>query len=242
MVDWLASDATRIGLGCMRLSTEGGRDEANAIATIHAALDAGAIVFDTAHAYALDDGDRGHNERLLARALETHPLGARARVVTKCGMARPGGEWRPDGRARSILADCEESIAALGRPIDLLLLHAPDPRVPFATSVRALASVVDGQRVRAAGICNVNRRQLREALELAPLAAVQVPLGAGDDEALRGGVVSLALECGLWILAHSPFGGPVRARRLAQDPALAKAAAKLGASPAEAVLAWLLVL
>ena len=242
-VDWLAADESRIGMGCMRLSTQRDRDEDTAVATIHAALDGGATVFDIARAYALDDTERGHNERLLARALASHPLGGRARVVTKCGMARPGGAWRADGRARSIAADCEESLHALGgRPIDLLLLHAPDPRVPFATSVRALASLVERGLVRRIGVCNVNRGQLNEALELAPLTAVEVALGAGDDEALRGGVVSLALERGLWVLAHAPFGGPERARRLARDPALGQAAERLGATPAQAVLAWLLAL
>jgi len=140
VAEWLSSDESRIGLGCMRLSTERDRDENAAIATIHAALDSGITIFDTARAYALDDTELGHNERLLARALASHPAGARARVVTKCGMARPGGAWRADGRARAIVADCEESLRGLGgKPIDLLLLHAPDPRVPFATSVRALA-------------------------------------------------------------------------------------------------------
>src|SRR5262245_4506429 len=64
----------RIALGCMRLSTEADRDEARAVATIHAALDAGIRLFDTARAYALDDGELGHNERLLARALAGHPV------------------------------------------------------------------------------------------------------------------------------------------------------------------------
>src|SRR4051812_23330376 len=190
MADWLAIAEARIGLGCMRLSTEPDRSEERAIAAVHAALDGGVIVFDTARAYALDEGDLGHNERLVARALAAHPLGDRARIVTKCGMTRPAGSWRPDGRARSIAADCEESLRALGgRPIDLLLLHAPDPRVPFATTVRALGSLVDRRLVRRIGICNVNRGQLAEALDLAPLTAVEVALGAGDDGALRGGVV-----------------------------------------------------
>jgi aryl-alcohol dehydrogenase-like predicted oxidoreductase/predicted kinase len=242
-MNWLAPDESRIALGCMRLSSEPGRTEERAVATLHAALDEGTTVFDTARAYALDDGDLGHNERLLARAFSSHPLGGRARVVTKCGMARPGGAWRPDGRARSIVEDCEESLRALGgRPIDLLLLHAPDPRVPFATSVRALASLVERGWAARIGVCNVNRSQLNEALDLAPLDAVEVALGAGDDEALRGGVVSLALERGLWVLAHAPFGGPARASRLARDPALAEAARRLAATPAQAVLAWLLAL
>jgi aryl-alcohol dehydrogenase-like predicted oxidoreductase/predicted kinase len=243
VANWLATDESRIGLGCMRLSTEPDRSEDRAVATVHAALDGGVIVFDTARAYALDEGDLGHNERLLARALAAHPLGDKARIVTKCGMTRPAGSWRPDGRARSIVADCEESLRALGgRPIDLLLLHAPDPRVPLATSVRALASLLDRGLARGIGVGNVTRGQLAEALDLAPLTAVEVALGAGDDSALRGGVVSLALEHGVWVLAHAPFGGPSRAARLSRDEALQQAAARLSATPAQAVLAWLLAL
>src|SRR5262249_55780784 len=133
MADWLGPDESRIGLGCMRLSTEPDRDPERAVGTIHAALDAGATVFDTARAYALEDGELGHNERVLARALSSHPLGRKARVVTKCGMRRPDGGWRADGRASSIAADCEESLRALrGTPMDMVVLHAPDPRVPFA--------------------------------------------------------------------------------------------------------------
>jgi aryl-alcohol dehydrogenase-like predicted oxidoreductase len=203
----LLAGAARIGLGCMRLSSEPGRDEARGLATVHAALEAGVRIFDTARAYGLHDADRGHNERLLARALASHPAGAAARVVTKGGMARPDGAWRPDGRASALRADCEASRAALGgRAIDLYLLHAPDPRTPWATSVRALRGLLDEKMVGAIGVSNVNRRQLEEALDLAPIAAVELALGA-DDVALRGGVVQRALERGLWVLAHAPFGG-----------------------------------
>jgi aryl-alcohol dehydrogenase-like predicted oxidoreductase/predicted kinase len=224
----------------MRLSTEAERDEERAIATVRAALEAGVSVFDTAHAYAWSDEELGHGERLLVRALDGHPA---ARVVTKGGMARPDGAWQPDGRAKRLLRDCEESLEALGgRAIDLYLLHAPDPRTTWATSVRALGSLVDRGLVKRVGVCNVNRRQLTEAMDLAPIAAVQVALGAGDDQALRGGVVRLAAERGLWILAHSPFGGPKRAARLGRDPVIAKLAQRRGMEPAQVVLAWLLAL
>ena len=118
----------------------------------------------------------------------------------------------PDGRAKAIRADCEASLAALdGLPIDLYLIHAPDPRTPWRTSVRALARLADEGLVRRVGLSNVNRRQLDEALELAPVAAVQVALSPFDDRALRGGVVERCDELGIALLAHSPFGGPRRA-------------------------------
>jgi aryl-alcohol dehydrogenase-like predicted oxidoreductase len=118
---WLDPLELRVGLGCMRLPADGG-------ATIASALDAGITVFDTAHAY----GDEpGANERLLAGALRAAGAEGRARIVTKGGMTRPRGAWVPDGRASSLRADCEASLAVLGGlPIDLYLLHAPDPRVP----------------------------------------------------------------------------------------------------------------
>ena len=230
MPSWLSPLELRIGLGCMRLPA----DEELALATIAAAAEAGITVFDTARAY-------GDNERLLARGLRRAGAEATARIVTKGGMARPGGAWVPDGRAKAIRADCEASLAALdGLPIDLYLLHAPDPRTPWRTSVRALARLVDEGLVRRVGVANVNRRQLDEALELAPVAAVQVALSPLDDRALRGGVLDRCAETGVALLAHSPLGGVRRAGGLARHEPLAEVAAAHGATPAEVALAWLL--
>src|SRR5262245_22659373 len=212
----------------MRLSTDADREEARGLATVHAALDAGVTVFDSARAYALDDTDLGHNERLLARALALHPRGARARVVSKGGMRRPEGAWVPDGRAASLRADAEASREALGRPIDLYLLHAPDPRTPWATSVRALAGLLEAGLALRVGVSNVSRKQLDEALALAPLAAVEVALGAFADAPWKNGVVERCLALGLTVLAHAPLGGPTRAPRLARDPALLDVAERLG--------------
>ena len=130
---WLDASELRVGLGCMRLSTDEDRDEERSLATIAAAAEAGVTVFDTARAY-------GDNERLVARALRRCGAEATARIVTKGGMTRAASAWIPDGRAKAILADCEASLTALdGLPIDLYLIHAPDPRTPWRTSVRALA-------------------------------------------------------------------------------------------------------
>ena len=224
MTDWLRPKELRVGLGCMRLAERA--DE-----TIAAALDAGITVFDTARAY---EG----NEQLLARAL--HDTNG-ARIVTKGGMARPGGAWVPDGRAKSIRADCEASLEALGGlPIDLYLLHAPDPRTPWATSVRALARLVADGLVARIGVCNVNRTQLDAAVELAPIAAVQVAISPFDDRALRGGVVERCAELGITVIAHSPLGGPRRARRLERHEVLTSIASAHEATQAEVALAWLL--
>jgi aryl-alcohol dehydrogenase-like predicted oxidoreductase len=225
----------------MRLSTDDDRDEERALATVAAATCAGITVFDTARAYGHGPEELGHNERLLARALRACGVSGRARVVTKGGMARPGGAWRPDGRAKAIRADCEASLEALGGlPIDLYLLHAPDPRTPWRTSVRALARLVDDDLVSRVGLANVTRAQLDEALELAPIAAVQVAVSVVDDRALRGGVVERCAETGLALIAHSPLGGPRRAPGLARRPELRELAEAHDATPAEIALAWVL--
>ncbi len=223
---WLREDELRVGLGCMRLPS----DEDDARATIAAAVEAGITVFDTALAYG--------NEALVARALRGV---AGARVVTKGGMARTGGAWIPDGRARAIRADCEASIAALDDvPIDLYLLHAPDQRVAWTTSVRALATLVDDGVVPRVGVCNVNRTQLDVALEHAPIAAVQVALSRFDDTAVRGGLVEHCSELGIALIAHSPLGGPRRAGRVAKDESLGEVARAHAATAAEIALAWVL--
>ena len=196
-----------------------------ALDTIAAAADAGITLFDTARAY---EG----NERLVAHALRTCGADRRARIVTKGGMARPGDAWVPDGRAKTILADCDASLVALdGLPIDLYLIHAPDPRTPWRTSLRALARLVDEGLVQRVGVANVNRTQLDEALGLAPIAAVQVALSVFDDRALRGGVVERCADAGVAVIAHSPLGGPRRAPRLDEQQAQAALAWLLDLSP-----------
>src|SRR5262245_14765760 len=230
---WLSESEVRVGLGCMRLSTDEDRDDERALATIAAAIEAGVTVFDTARSY--DD-----NERLLALALRGV---TGARVMTKGGMSRGGGGWVPDGRAKAIRADCEASLEALGgTPIDFYLVHAPDPRTPWRTTVRAVARLVDDGLVRRVGVANVNRPQLDEALELAPVSAVQVALSPFDDRALRGGILERCSERGVAAIAHSPLGGPKRVGGLPRRPELAEVAEAHGASPAEVALAWLLAL
>ena len=97
-----------VGFGCMGLSQAyGPADDDASVAAIRAAIGAGVTLLDTAMSYGA-----GHNERLVGRALRTHPAGASARVVTKGGMRWPGGSWLPDGRAATLRADAEASLAA----------------------------------------------------------------------------------------------------------------------------------
>jgi aryl-alcohol dehydrogenase-like predicted oxidoreductase/predicted kinase len=227
----------RVGLGAMRLSTEPDRDEARAAAVLDAAIAAGVELIDTADAYAHDDRDVGHNERLVAAAI------ARAArpvlIATKGGLTRPGGAWVPDGRARSLAAAAAASRARLGIDrIELYLLHAVDPRVPLATSVRALARLRDDGVVRAIGLSNVGLAQLEHALAIAPIDAVEVELGPWNVDAIRGGLVAACARRGITLLAHRPLGGPAGVKRLAREPLVVELAARLGATAAELALAW----
>jgi aryl-alcohol dehydrogenase-like predicted oxidoreductase len=227
----------------MRLSTDAARDEQRGLDTIVAALGAGVTVFDTAHAYGHGASDMGHNERLLARAIRMSGAERSARIVTKGGMARTGDGWIPDGRAKAILAGCEASRAALdGLDIDLYLIHAPDSRIPWETSVRALRRLLDEHVVRHVGLSNVNRQQVEAALALVPIAAVEVELSVLNDGAIRAGVVDYCADNGIAVIAHSPFGGPRRAGSLEKKAALSDVAKLQTATSAEVALAWLLEL
>jgi diketogulonate reductase-like aldo/keto reductase/predicted kinase len=156
-------------------------------------------------------------------------------------MRRDGARWLPDGRAKAIRGDCEASLAALdGLPIDLYLIHAPDPRTSWRTSVKALGKLLDEGLVLRVGVANVNRVQLDEALDLVPIAAVQVGVSVVDDRAMRGGLVERCAERGLALIAHTPLGGPRRVARVLRDDTLGAIATAHRATAGEVALAWLL--
>jgi aryl-alcohol dehydrogenase-like predicted oxidoreductase len=225
----------------MRLSTAADRDETRGIAVIHAALDAGVTLLDTADAYAHDDQDVGHNERLIARALASWS-GDRGRVLiaTKGGLTRASGAWVPDGRAKHLAAACEASCRALGRPsLPLYQLHVVDPRTPLATSVRALDRLRRAGLVERIGLSNVTVGQLDQARRLTAIDVVQVEVSALHDGNLLSGVVEYCVAHGIQVLAHRPLGGPERRRRLNNDPDLREVAQRHGATAAEIALAWL---
>lgn len=221
------------GLGCMRLSTEATRGDG--LAVLVAALDAGVTLLDTSDAYCLDDTDVGHNERLIAQALAGR---SGVRVVTKGGLVRPGGAWVPNGRAKHLAAAARASRDRLGA-IDVYLLHAIDPKVPLATSVRALAKLRDEGIARAIGLSNISLTQLEAAEAITKIDAVEVELSPWKLDALRGGLVAACEARGIELYAHRPLGGPAGAKRIAKDPAFRTVAARMGATPHEVALAWL---
>ena len=240
-------EVSAIGLGGMPMSIEGRPDEDRSIRTIHAALDAGVTLIDTADAYHRDAGETGHNERLIAKALATYPGDTSGVLVaTKGGHLRPGdGSWIVDGSPRHLREAAEASLKALGvDAIGLYQFHRPDPKVPYEESIGALRELLDAGKIRLAGISNATVEQIdiaRRVLGEGNLASVQNQFSP----AFRSSEGELRHTTGLGIafLPWSPLGGIGRAGQLGdRHAAFAEIARAHGGSPQQVTLAWMLAL
>src|SRR5512134_3709052 len=162
----------RLGFGAMRLC---GRDvwgppadRAAAHRVLRRAVELGVNFIDTADSYGPEV-----DETLIAEALHPYPEGLV--IATKGGLVRPNRHaWDPDGRPQHLRRAVEGSLKRLRlERIDLYQFHAPDPRVPFAESIGALAELQRGGKIRHLGISNVTVQQLDEARRIAPIVSVQ---------------------------------------------------------------------
>ncbi|MFE7550059.1 aldo/keto reductase [Streptomyces gardneri] len=240
-----------VGLGTMPLSIEGRPDEARAVATVHAALDAGVTLLDTADSYHPPGGAPGEGELLVSRALASY--GGRkddVLVATKGGRGRTAdGGWTVDGRPAHLRRAAEASARRLGgTPIGLYQLHKPDPAVPYAESLGAIRELLDAGTIRLAGISNVDAERILLAREILGDRLVSVqnrysPAVRESEAELR-----LCAELGLAFLPWSPLGGISRssldgASALEEDPEFGgfhRVARERGVSPQRVALAWLL--
>ncbi|WP_225834687.1 aldo/keto reductase [Streptomyces sp. NK08204] len=242
-----------VGLGAMPLSIEGRPDEERALATVHAALEAGVTLLDTADSYHLPGQDPGHNELLLARALAAYGGDTDGVLVaTKGGRGRPAdGSWTVTGTPAHLRAAAEASLKRLGvEAIGLYQLHKPDPAVPFEDSVGALRDLLDEGKIRLAGLSNVTTEQIRRAHAILGDRLVSVqnrysPEIRDSDPQLR-----LCAELGLAFLPWSPLGGISRSSLdgpsgQGPDPRYAafhEVAHDRAVSPQQVCLSWLLSL
>ena len=229
-----------IGLGAMPLSVEGRPDEDRAVRTVHAALDAGVTLIDTADAYALGHAEVGHNERLVADALRRWGGDRDAVLVaTKGGHTRPPDDsWALDGSPEHLRAACEASLRALGvEAIGLYQFHRPDPAVPYAESVGALEELRGEGKIRLVGISNADPDQIELAMQTTRLAAVQNEFSPAFRSSLPE--LELCARHGIAFLPWSPLGGMSAASRLGQEhAAFAEVARERGVSPQQVCLAW----
>lgn len=232
-----------IGLGEMPLSIEGRPDEAQAERTIHAALDSGMTLIDTADAYCLNPQEHGHGERLVARALTSYRGDSDdVLVATKGGHQRPGdGSWTVNGRPEYLKKACEASLRALGvEAIGLYQFHRPDPAVPYADSVGALADLLDEGKIRNAGISNATVSQIDEAQKVLGGRLVSVQNQFSPTFRSSQDELDHCEDLDIAFLAWSPLGGIGQAERIQRDhPAFAEIAQAHDATPQQVTLAWM---
>lgn len=263
-----APEVGSVGFGGMALSFEERPSERDAIALIHAVLERGVTLIDTADIYAPDERDVGHNERLVAKALrEWRPSRDRVVIATKGGYTRQGGQLVPSGRPDHLRQACERSLQALGVDVlDLYQLHILDPAVPLEDSVGALRDLRDEGKVRWIGLSNVTLAAIDAARAIVPIQTVQNEASLFNRDSLREGIIArleqhglrrirqlrrllgepfasgVVAHCarfGMALLAYSPFGG-TRNRRIARQPTLEQIARAHDASPYAVAIAWLL--
>jgi aryl-alcohol dehydrogenase-like predicted oxidoreductase len=230
-------DISAIGFGGMPLSIQGRPPDEVGRAVINAAIDTGVTLIDTADVYCFNDGDLGHNERLIASAIRNRPDRERIKIATKAGMRRPGGNWTRDGTPKHIREACEKSLRALGvDQIWLYQFHTPDPSVPFEKSVEAFAELQRAGKCRHVGLSNVDVDQIDAASAIVEVHSVQNRLNPYFRES-----IGVAEKCGrrkITFLAYGPVGGGRLAKKLPQFPVLQKIAETHKCSPHTVVLAW----
>lgn len=234
-----------IGLGGMPMSIEGRPDRSRSIATIHAALDAGITLIDTADAYHVGADEVGHNETLIAEALSSYGGDtSEVLVATKGGHLRPGdGSWTIDASPEHLRSACDTSLRRLGvEAIGLYQLHRPDVSgVPYEESVGAIRDLLDAGKIRMAGISNADPDQIRTAQDVLGGRLVSVqnqysPAYRSSEPELR-----LCQEMGIAFLPWSPLGGISRAAGLGSRFApFQEIADARGVSPQQVTLAWML--
>jgi aryl-alcohol dehydrogenase-like predicted oxidoreductase len=193
-----------VGLGCMGMSEHyGAVDEHEAVATLHAALDIGVTLLDTADSYGPH-----RNERLLSEILSTRRH--EAILATKFGFARTPEDPTDrtvDGRPEYVHRACDASLQRLGVDhIDLYFQHRIDHAVPVEETVGAMAELVGAGKVRFIGLCEVAPATIRRAHAVHPLSAVQSEYSLWSRDVERDGVLNILAELGIGLVAYSPLG------------------------------------
>jgi pyridoxine 4-dehydrogenase len=221
----------RLGFGAMRITGRGIWGEPpnreRAIATLRRVVELGVNFIDTADSYG-----PSVSEELIAEAL--HPYPDDLVIATKGGLVRPGpNRWDPDGRPEHLREACEGSLRRLRLDqIPLYQLHRPDPRVPLAESVGALAELKDEGKIRHVGLSNVTEDQYREVERIVPIVSIQNRFNVNDRQSQP--LIDLCEQEDMVFLPWAPI------QETDRRAAVAVAAERRGVTERQIVLAWLL--
>lgn len=223
----------RLGFGAMRVCGPQvwgwPKDRAAALAVLRRAYELGHNFFDTSDAYGPEV-----NETQIAEAL--HPYPKDLVIATKGGLLRPSApRWDRCGRPEHLRRALEASLKRLRlERIDLYQLHAPDPKVPLAESIGALAELQRAGKIRHIGVSNVSVAELAVARGVAPIVSVQNEYNLGERSSQD--VLDVCSKLGIAFLPWYPLG----AGNVLRSSKLRKVASRIKATPAQAALAWLL--
>jgi len=227
-----ALEVPRMGFGAMRVTGAGvwgdPPDRAAAKALLRRALELGIAFLDTADSYG-----PYVSEEIIAEALHPYPAGLV--IGTKGGLTRPNRSWHPDGRPEHLRAAIDGSLKRLRlERIDLYQFHTPDPRVPFADSLGAIAEAQRSGKIRHIGLSNVSVAQLEQAARLVDVVSVQNEYNLNDRASED--VLAACTQRGIAFIPWYPLGAGAALR----SAKLKRVAARHGATPAQVALAWLL--
>jgi len=238
-------DVSAIGLGAMPLTMDQRPTEEDAIATVHAALDAGVTLIDTADAYTWAERGPGANEEVVATALASYGGSTdHVLVATKGGHTRDGADWGLDGRPEYLRRACEASLRRLGvEAIGLYQHHRPDPDVPYEETMGGLKDLYDAGLIQRAGISNADPDQIRLAQKVLGDALVSVQNQFSPRFRSSEPEIGVCEDLGLAFLPWSPLGGIAKAKDLGSSYAVFNEVAdERGVSPQQICLAWELAL
>jgi pyridoxine 4-dehydrogenase len=225
---------TRLGFGSMQLTGPGvwgdPPDPDEAVRVLQRAVELGVNFIDTADSYGPFVA-----ERLIKKAL--HPYKEGLVIATKAGFDRPGpGQWVMNGRPEHLRERAELSLANLGlERIDLYQLHRIDPKVPLEDQLGELISLRDEGKIRYIGLSEVSVAELEAASKIAPIATVQNLYNLSNRSA--DDLVEYATERAIGFIPWFPLA---TGALTSQQGAVASIAGRLGATPSQVALAWLL--
>ena len=209
---------------------------------VHRVLDLGVTLLDTSDRYCQDETAAHINEKQIAEALSTYSGDASAVcVATKGGMLRPSGMWVRCGKPDHISRTIRESFEALGgaKPIDLWQYHQLDRNYPLQETLAVVKEAVDEGLVRHVGVSNFTVEHIEQARQVVDVVSVQNEYNLWTRDVERNGVLQYCETEGITLLAWRPLGGKLRAKTIANNPAIAEMAQERQATPQQLVLAWL---